>query len=170
MADGTKMSLLHNGTKPDGSIYVMTYIDDKGVMRPKEIRRVLDEHNLLIPGLIKRCDACKKNKSDSKNPKCCATGILFAQPNFAAQKSCIQEAKHYGRLNCDYTFKGLKQTVPKALDSVGLIKIHCFAHHTACFMSAYELGLSRKVAAFAVRKYYSHRRILEKVLKEFADG
>ncbi|CAG8719141.1 33845_t:CDS:2 [Racocetra persica] len=176
MGDGTKMPLLRDGTKPDGSTHVMTYIDDKG--------------------LIKRCNACKKNKPDPKNPKCCATRILSAQSDFASQRSRIQEvieaaghmcifypkfhcelnyiesfwaeAKRVARLSCDYSFRGLKRTVPRALDSVGLIKIRRFARRSERFMSAYKLGLSRKAAAFAVKKYRSHRRIPEKVLEEFA--
>ncbi|CAG8742459.1 16846_t:CDS:2, partial [Racocetra persica] len=35
--DSTKMLLLHNDIKPDGSPYVMTYIDDKDVVKPKRI-------------------------------------------------------------------------------------------------------------------------------------
>ncbi|CAG8492986.1 6075_t:CDS:2 [Scutellospora calospora] len=77
------------------------------------------------------------------------------------------ETKRYARLDYNYTFKDLKKAVPKALDSVNLIKIHWFAYCSACFMSVYELGLSRKTAVNAVKKYHSHRRILEKVLKEF---
>ncbi|CAG8646463.1 4616_t:CDS:2, partial [Racocetra persica] len=37
MGNGTKMSLLHNSIKPDGSPHIMIYIDDKGVVRPKGI-------------------------------------------------------------------------------------------------------------------------------------
>ncbi|CAG8684070.1 3882_t:CDS:2, partial [Cetraspora pellucida] len=97
------MSLLHNGTKPDGSIHLIIYMDNKGA--------------------------------------------FYCELNYI--ESFWTEAKHYERLNCDYTFKSLKQIVLKALDSVGLIKIHHFAHCSACFMSAYELGLSRKATAFA---------------------
>ncbi|CAG8809410.1 28091_t:CDS:2, partial [Racocetra persica] len=34
--------------------------------------------------------------------------------------------------------------------------------------NAYKLGLSGKTADFAVKKYHSHRQILEQVLEEFA--
>ncbi|CAG8630535.1 7618_t:CDS:2, partial [Scutellospora calospora] len=137
------------------------------VNQPKGIRRVLKERNLWISGLIKRCNKCKKNKPDSNNTNCCASRILSTQPDFAVQKSRIQEVKRYARLNCNYTFKSLKKTVPKALDSVSLMKIRRFAHHSARFMSANELGLSGKAAIFAVKKYRSHRRVPEKVLEEF---
>jgi hypothetical protein len=65
------------------------------------------------------------------------------------------------------SFKGLKKTVPCALNSIDLTKIHRFARRSARYTSAYELGLSGKAAIFAVKKYRSHRRIPESVLEEF---
>ena len=50
-------------------------------------------------------------------------------------------------------FKDLKEVVSYILDSINLTKIHHFAHHSACYMSAYELELSGKVAVFAVKRY-----------------
>ncbi|CAG8511608.1 16605_t:CDS:2 [Racocetra persica] len=140
MKDSTKKLLLHDDTMPDGSKHIIIYIDNANVKRPKGIKRVLEERGLWIPGLIKKCDTYKKNKPDSNNPNCCASCILSAQPDFAAQRSHI--------LN-------------------NLLKIHCFACHSEQFMSAYELGLSGKAANFAVKKYRSHHRISEQVLEEF---
>ncbi|CAG8806572.1 5875_t:CDS:2, partial [Racocetra persica] len=91
MKDGTKKPLLRDGTMPDGSKHIMTYIDNANVKRPKGIKRVLEERGLWIPGLIKKYDTCKKNKSDPNNPNCCTSRILSAQPDFAAQRSCIRE-------------------------------------------------------------------------------
>ncbi|CAG8479888.1 21061_t:CDS:2 [Cetraspora pellucida] len=172
MRNGTKKPLLRNCVKPDVTEHIMTYVDNNGVVRPKGIK---------LP--------------DPNNLDCCTSRILSAQPDFAAQKSHLQEvieaashmcifypkyycelnyiesfwaeAKRYARLNCDYTFKDLKKTVPKALNSIDLTKIRHFTCHSARFMSAYELGLSRKAAIFAVRKYHSHHRVLKKVLEEF---
>ncbi|CAG8846477.1 31871_t:CDS:1, partial [Racocetra persica] len=76
---------------PDGTEHIMTYVDKNGVVRPKGIKLVLEERNLWIPGLIRKCNTCKKNMPDPNNPNCCASRILSAQPDFAAQKSRIQE-------------------------------------------------------------------------------
>ncbi|CAG8629030.1 6757_t:CDS:2 [Cetraspora pellucida] len=174
MSDDTKMPLLCNDTKPD----------------------VSKKYNLWIQGLIKWCIVYKKKLANLKNPKCCATHILAAQPDFALQQSHIQEvieaagyicifyskfhcelnyiesfwaeAKCIARLNYDYTFKGLKRAVSRALNSVNIIKICHFARHSEHFMSTYKLELFKKAAVFAVKKYYSHHQILEKVLKKFA--
>ncbi|CAG8682481.1 14974_t:CDS:1, partial [Gigaspora margarita] len=69
----------------------MTFTDVDGVVKPKGIRRVLSERGLWIPGLIRKCDACKQNNPDPTNLNCCATRILSAQPDFASQKSHLQE-------------------------------------------------------------------------------
>ncbi|CAG8634498.1 7162_t:CDS:2, partial [Dentiscutata heterogama] len=81
----------HNGTKPDGSVHIMNYEDSNGVLRSKGIKWVLKERNLWIPGLLKKCNNCKKNKPDPNNPNCCASRILSAQPDFAAQRSRLRE-------------------------------------------------------------------------------
>ncbi len=41
----------------------------------------------------------------------------FPQPNWTLGKFCYA-AKYYGRENCDYDLKSLRETVPKVLDSV----------------------------------------------------
>ena len=70
---------------------------------------------------------------------------------------------------CNYSFNDLKEVVPHALDSISLIKICQFTCHFACYISAYEFGLSGKAAVFAVKRYRSHRRVSENVLEEFGD-
>ena len=94
-------------------------------------------------------------------------------PKFHCELNYIEsfwaEAKWYSRLHCNYTFKDLKEVVLCALDSVSLKKIHQFARRSACYISAYELGLSGKVAVFAVKWYKSHHRVPANVLKEFGD-
>ena len=79
------------------------------------------------------------------------------------------EAKWYSRLHCNYTFKDLKEVVPRALDSVSLKKIRQFARRSARYISAYELGLLGKTVVFAVKWYKSHCRVLTNVLEEFGN-
>ena len=71
--------------------------------------------------------------------------------------------KQFARQNCDYTFSGLKRMVPRALDSVSVDTIRRNARHCFRSMDAYRRGLPAKLAAYAVKKYKSHRRIPEDV-------
>jgi hypothetical protein len=195
LKDGGKQPLLRNGKMPDESPHNLTFVDVDGVTKPKGIKRILEERGLWLEGLAKQCSACKSHAFDPMNPRCCASGILGHQPDFASQKNHLQEvieaaghmcvfypkfhcelnfiesfwgeAKRYARFHCDYSFKGLKTIVPLALDSVGLVNIRRYACRSARYMSAYEQGLSGKAAVFAVKKYRSHRRVPDSVLQEF---
>ncbi|CAG8512942.1 4101_t:CDS:2, partial [Racocetra persica] len=135
MGDGTKMPLLHNSIKPDGSLHIMTYIDDKEIIEA-------------------------------------ASHMCIFYPKFHYKLNYIEsfwaKAKHVARLYCDYSFRGLKRTVSRVLNSINLIKICRFARHFERFMSVYKLELSGKVAAFVVKKYRSYHQIPKKVLEEFA--
>jgi len=192
LKDGGKQPLLRDGRMSDGSPHTMTFVDVDGVIKPKGMRRILQERELWVESLIKQC---KLHPSEQTNSDCCAVHILGRQPDFESQKNHLQEvietaghmcifypkfhcelnfiesfwgeAKRYSRLHCDYSFRSLKEIVPIALELVTLTKIRRFARRSAQYMSAYEHGLSGKAAVFAVKKYRSHRRVPASVLDEF---
>jgi len=91
MKDGGKQPLLRDGKMPDGSPHIMTFTDVDGVVKPKGIRRVLEERGLWIPGLKRKCNACTQHNLDPNKLDCCATRILSAQPDFASQRIHLQE-------------------------------------------------------------------------------
>ncbi|ORZ15511.1 hypothetical protein BCR41DRAFT_396467 [Lobosporangium transversale] len=118
---------------------------------------------------------------------CCCTRILELQEDFMAQRSLLEEiadkhgqqiifypkyhcelnfiemfwgaSKRYTRANCDYTFKGLQETIPAALASVTILSIRKYARRSFRYMDAYRKGLSGRVAELQAKKYKSHRRI-----------
>ena len=70
--------------------------------------------------------------------------------------------------NCDYTFKTLKENMPKELATVQLCTIHLWEHQMYWWMEAYRAGLGTNAAQLQVKKfsshkYKSHRRIPETV-------
>jgi hypothetical protein len=175
----------------NGQIQTMNFPDDysneslRG--KPKGMKQILHERQLLRPGLKGYC----QNK-DSEDDQCCMRHMLAKQPDFLAQKCMIQEiieakghkvifypkfhcelnfiemywgaAKRYSRNNCDYTWNGLKQIVPVALDLIPISQIRAFARKSYRYMDAYRNGLNVKQAEYAVKKYKRHRVIPKSII------
>ena len=69
--------------------------------------------------------------------------------------------------NCDYSFDGLKEKLPKALDLVPIQTIQHWEHQLFHWMGAYWAGLGLVQVQLQVkkfRKYQSHRHIPENVV------
>ena len=62
------------------------YFDQALQGKPKGMKQVLEERQLMRPGLIGYC-----RNNESKNIQCCMRHILENQPDFLAQKGMIQE-------------------------------------------------------------------------------
>ena len=160
----------------------------------KGIKAVLTERGLYRSDLRGKCE--KKCESNA----CCNKRILELQPDFTEQKSLVQETieaaghlclflpkfhcelnpieyfwgmvKKYLRDHCDYSFDGLKENLPKALDSVPIQTIRRWEHRLFRWVDAYRAGLGSveaqfKVKQFSSKQYKSHRRIPENVATLF---
>lgn len=176
LSDGGKNVPMLRATSFEGIPQLMQTGD--GVQ--KGIKTILSERGLWRDGLKLTCrEQCSSN--------CCARTILKSQEDFQNQRSWLREVvedaghlfilfpkfhcelnyiemfwaccKRYCRNNCDYTWKGLQETVPKSLASVSLVSIRKFARRCYRYMHAYELGLSGMEAERAVKQYKSHRKI-----------
>jgi hypothetical protein len=118
--------------------------------QPKGMCEVLVERGLYSDKLRMQC------KNDCISNSCCAKRILELQPDFKEQKSLVQEVieaaghlciflpkfhcelnyieffwgavKRWLRENCDYTFQGLQENLPKALKSVALDTVRKWEH------------------------------------------
>ena len=166
-------------------VFVEDYPDLTMRGKPKGIRKILEERGFWKRELNLDCQACKNKKltEESSRPNCCARRIIASQPDFIAQKSAIVEliesaghtcvfypkfhcelnfiemywgaAKRYTRNYCDYTWTGLQETVPRALDLVDIITIRRFARK------------SWRYTEYACKKFKSHRRIPQNELVLF---
>ena len=162
--------------------------------RPKGIKQILSERGLWKKNMVGECRLCRDGNNNPLRVDCCGRKIISLQPDFLAQRSALVEviedsghvciffpkfhcelnfierywgaAKRYARNNCNYTWSGLQETVPRALDSVDLITIRRFARKTWRYMDLYRHGVTGKLAEYAAKKYKSHRRIPENVWEE----
>ena len=145
-------------------------------------------------GLILECKNCKEKIQDSSRTSCCARRVISLESDFLAQKEAIEELiekadykyifypkfycelnfierywrayKRYIWENCNYSWNGLQQVIPKSLDFILLVIIRKFARKCWYYMDAYKKGISRKLVEYAVKKYKSHRIIPDSVLEE----
>jgi hypothetical protein len=125
-----------------------------------------------------KTNLCKDGKA------CYARNVMANQPDFKAQRYLLEEllaehghlsifypkfhceldyienfwavVKRHTRDNCDYTFPGLCNVVPRALTDVLVVEIHWYVRRAFRYMDVYRIGLTGKVGEFAVKKYRSH--------------
>lgn len=165
--------------------------------QPKGMKEVLRERGMWRNGLLL---LCRNAKCSIEATSCCATRIMSLQPDFQAQRSLVQETieaaghlciflpkfhcelnfieffwgavKKYLREHCDYSYSGLQENIPKALESVNLSTIRKWEHRMIRWMDAYRGGKTGKeaqkqVKQFSSRRYDSHRRVPETVARAF---
>ena len=159
--------------------------------QPKGMKEILKEHGIWKDSLHMHC----KEQYDPDIQDCCARHILNHQPDFAAQRSLVQEVieeaghlcivlpkfhcefnwgvvKHWLQENCDYMFQTLQANLPKAMDSISKELIRKWQHHSFRWMDAYSAGLSAKdaedhVKKFSSRRYKSHWCVPETLARRF---
>ena len=129
---------------------------------------------------------CKRGTA-IEDKTCCARHLMGSQPDFLEQKSALEEVvserghifemfpkfhcecnyierywgavKRIAREQCDYTFSGLRQNLPRFLNSIPLSTIRKYERKSWRYIDAYHQGLLGLDAEKAVKKYKSHRRV-----------
>ena len=152
--------------------------------QPKGIRQALMERGIWRQGLKLDCAPQAKCPVEGN---CCARTILAHQEDFRNQLGRVEEevialghiclfypkfhcglnfiepywgaAKKFARDNCDYTFSGLRKTVPSALASVSNVSILRFYRKCIRTMDAYREDVRYGTKEFRDRVYKSHRRV-----------
>ncbi|KAF9016275.1 hypothetical protein BDZ89DRAFT_920736, partial [Hymenopellis radicata] len=124
---------------------------------------------------------------DTRSADCCMQRLLSQQPDFKKEKpllqvlierrghKCLFLPKFHCELNpiemvwaqlkrrfrelADGTFPTAQRLVPECLDAISVANIRRYFRHCFRYMDAYKNGLNPKQAAYAVKKFTSHRRI-----------
>ena len=87
-------------------------------------------------------------------------------PKFHCELNPIErvwaQSKKYTQANCDYSFKGLEETIEPALGSVSLDSVRKFFRKMRDYLRGYREGISiGPLMDAALKKYKSHRKIRE---------
>jgi len=170
-------------------VFPNNYHDPSLCGLPKGMRIILQERGLWKQNMVDYCqksdsieiDCCMRhileNQDDFKNQKCRLQKVIEAHghkvifyPKFHCELNYIEmywgAAKRYTRQHCNYTWGGLKQIVPKALDSISIKQIRAYARKSYRYMDAYRKGLNAKQTEYAVKKYKRHRTIPQSIFHE----
>jgi hypothetical protein len=75
--------------------------------------------------------------------------------------------KKYMREHCNYSWKGLQETLPKGLDSIETNIIRKFARKSWRYIQLYRIRLFVKLAEYAVKKFKFHHHIPQDILNQF---
>jgi hypothetical protein len=131
------------------------------------------------------------------NEKCCAVYVLSHEPDFAEQQEWLTETvqlyghdiifypkfhcelnyiemiwgwlKSYHRRSCSYSYRDLKEGLPKTMEEIIPITfIRRALRHCLRFMSGYRIGLEGPLLDYTTKLYSSHRKIPNSVTSEIA--
>ena len=90
----------------------------------------------------------------------CSDTSWSRYPLFHLRYWCRRE--WYARENCLYTFTGLREKVPEALNSVSPTTIHHHYLHCMRTIDAYAAGVKYGTEEFKKRVYKGHRQVVDK--------
>jgi hypothetical protein len=130
---------------------------------------------------------CLRPREEGQELSCCARAILSGQADFKASRSQIEEiveqaghlvifypkfhpelnwieyywgaCKYFARRHCNYSFIGLREIVPKALESVSPSLIHKYWARSKRILNSYYAGAVYGDEQFREHVYRSHRKI-----------
>ncbi|CAA7263722.1 unnamed protein product [Cyclocybe aegerita] len=162
----------------------------------KGMENIIRERSLWPQrGLNAQCEGfkCEPGKTD-----CCCRRLLFTQPDFVNQKSCLEElitshghiCDFYPKYHCELNFieqywgaaklqyrnspkttdiKEMERNVLACLDDVPDVSIKRYANRAARFINGYFQGLTGPEAAWANRKYHGHRTLPASVVAKLKE-
>ena len=184
LPDGTPQSLYYPNDHPSFPGYF------------KGMEQILRERGLFpTDRFLKAQCAASLKKCPPGQTMCCCRQILYNQEDFKQQKSQLQElyddaghlCLYYPKFHCELNFieqywgnakrqyretplttndREMMENMRECLDSVPVECIRRYAIRLGRFMDGYRAGLDGPQAAWACRKYPSHRMLPPEALWE----
>ncbi|EXX66663.1 hypothetical protein RirG_121640 [Rhizophagus irregularis DAOM 197198w] len=154
--------------------FLNDYFDEKLCRKPKGMKQILLERGKWKEGLRANCQLCKNGDKDPNRVDCCARRIISLEPDFVAQKGALHEiistAGHkcvfYPKFHCKLNYIEMYWGATKNLHVKTAIILGKFARKTWHYMDIYRKEIEGKLAEYAVKKYKSHRHVLDNILEE----
>ncbi|KAH9076682.1 hypothetical protein Ae201684P_010618 [Aphanomyces euteiches] len=188
---GGKQGLLRDGWLGNDRV-VQNMVMSNG--HAKGLKAVLTERGIDCSRMLLQCKSSIDIKSTKGVLKCCARHCMASHDDFRQQLSVLEEtisqeghiclffpkyycelnpiepfwgaAKRLTRVNCDYSWLGLVETVPESLNRVALSSIRKYFRRCGHFIEAYNYGCDYKLSQYAHKIYKSHRRIPVGILND----
>ncbi|EJF65542.1 hypothetical protein DICSQDRAFT_51379, partial [Dichomitus squalens LYAD-421 SS1] len=158
----------------------------------KGMAQILTERGYTLTGLPRECTGFKCKPPALS---CCVRRLLYNQPDFRdietllethcrsrgfdvlylpkfhCELNCIEQCwgfakRKYREMPSSSAEADLERNVLAALDTIPLLTIRRFYTRAHRFMDAYRRGLNGKQAAWAAKKYHSHRVLPNDILEE----
>lgn len=189
---------MRNGTMLNGERQSFYFPDNHDTMPGwfKGMEEILKDRKLWRTGLLSEC---KGFKCPAGSTDCCCRRILLCQPDFASQKSHLEEliesrghiCDFYPKFHCELNFieqywgaakyryrasprtssiGEMEKNMLESLDAVPLLQIRRFANRSGRFIDAYRKGLDGAQAAWAARKYHGHRTLPGDIIRELKEA
>ncbi|OBZ66756.1 hypothetical protein A0H81_13220 [Grifola frondosa] len=155
----------------------------KDALRRIELAEMAGQENQLEDSILEQAAA---GDADSQDEWCCLYRVVSLQEDFVNEKPMLQHyiesrghiclflpkfhcelnpiemlwgyGKYRYRLAANGKFATARELVPQCLDMADTLTIRRFFRKTWRYMDAYRKGLDARQAAFAVKKYKSHRK------------
>ncbi|ETV65653.1 hypothetical protein H257_17702 [Aphanomyces astaci] len=121
-----------------------------------------DHPDQSLRGLTKGVRSVLIERGAWDNAMLLTCGNVVSMPPFPEELNPMESywgaAKRHARSNCNYTWIGLVQCVPRSLESVSVVSIRKFFRRCSHLIQAYSYGLDYNMSKYAHKQCKSHRR------------